>query len=142
MCWNINIYCFIFDKYFLNMLHWAMKLLILNFTVYVCARIYKNTRHVECTRVSNGEGEGKEEDFNSRWSELRHEVILTSRRVARVQGKRRTAVLKNAPKRKKPSKPVTKAKSKKPAAKPSVEELLQKVSMACQLFSVIIKLTH
>lgn len=54
--------------------------------------------------------------------------------AARVQGKRRTAVLKNAPKRKKPSKPVTKARSKKATAKPSVEELLQKVNECVENF--------
>ena len=51
-------------------------------------------------------------------------------RVAKVQGKRRTVTSKIAPKRKKPTKSVTKPKNnmkKKATAKPSVEELLQKV---------------
>ena len=57
-------------------------------------------------------------------------TIITRTRVATVQGKRRTVAFKSAPKRKKPSKLVTKSR-KKATAKPSVEELLQKVCREC-----------
>jgi len=44
-----------------------------------------------------------------------------------VQGKRRPRARAVAPKRKKPSKSLMKSKNKKATAKPSVEDLLQKV---------------
>lgn len=56
-------------------------------------------------------------------------LVLKLILACKVQGKRRARVvtLKSAPKRKKPSKSVTKSKNKKATAKLSVEELLQKV---------------
>ena len=57
-----------------------------------------------------------------------------------MQGKRKTraVALKSAPKRKKPSKSVTKSKNKKAAVKPSVEELLQKVFILVDSISSVV----
>ena len=58
-------------------------------------------------------------------------------RVAKVQGKRRTVASKSAPKRKKPTKSVTTPRKKKATAKPSVEELLQKVCAKSEVFIIM-----
>lgn len=67
-------------------------------------------------------------------------VVILINRVVKVRGKRRAVLSKSAPKRKKPSKSITKSKNKKAAAKPSVEELLHKVCTGSHVLRIVINL--